>query len=97
MAYQPDSRSYLFDQIQLTVQSLPVSPDWTYECVFAGHGVTRITAAAKLMTSDRGNSTMRCNSPAFNLLPPFPTGKGEFFFLYALSYTVYDRYYADGR
>lgn len=58
--------------IRLTIQSLPSSQNSTYECIFTGFGMTRTLPAISGGSLDRINSTLRCNTPAPNLLPVFP-------------------------
>ena len=62
----------------MTVQNLPLSVSGKYQCAFSGYGVTRQTLVENFR-GDSGNSTLRCQTPTANLLPPFPTGKGDFF------------------
>jgi len=61
----------------MTVQNLPFALSGNYQCSFSGYGVTRNTSVVQIDRQDAGNSTLKCETPTANLLPPFPTGKGK--------------------
>ena len=65
-------------QLTLTVQNLPLPVSGSYECSFTAENMTpRYTAASRQgAPRDEGNSTVLCDTPLHNLLPPISTGYG---------------------
>lgn len=70
----------------MTVQNLPFSQSNNYQCSFIGYGVIRNTSVTQIDTQDARNSTLKCDTPTANLLPPFPTGKGSSLFLNEITF-----------
>ncbi len=64
-------------QLILNVQNLPSITNGGYQCAFHGYGVTRVTGASVTGGMGDDQTKVQCETPADNLLPPIPTGKGE--------------------